>query len=240
MNSWLVRHDITSAASLVFRADAPWSEYDPADERARSGGTMSEQVVYQQGFGRAALTLGCIGLPLAFVPVLGFLALPVVVVGVTLGFLGVKRVKRGLATNERAAWAGTALCLFGLVVCLTGGPAESGPVQQQATSSGGFVVSEPQYPSREHENAVESAESYVRSGDFSRAGLVDQLAYEQYPSEVCEWAVAHVQVDWNAEALGSAESYLRSGSFSDAELRDQLAFEHFAPEQVDYAMTHLR
>lgn len=192
----------------------------------------------QQSYGRTALALGCIGVPLAFLPIFGLLALPVAIVGMTLGIVALKQVKKGLATNERAAWAGIALCAFGLVVCLFGGPGGSGAVQQQGQ---GGAVSKPQYPSSEHENAWESAQSYLQSGDFSEAGLRGQLEYEQYPPDVAAWAVANVHADWNAEALDAAESYMKSGSFSRAELHDQLTSDadQFTTEQADYAITHL-
>ncbi|MEB3371926.1 Ltp family lipoprotein [Saccharopolyspora mangrovi] len=199
----------------------------------------------QQSYGRTALILGCIGVPLAFVPIFGLLALPVAIVGMTLGIVALKQVKKGLATNERAAWAGIALCVFGLVVCLFGGPGGAGPVQQQGEGSaggGGAAVSEPQYPSSEHENAWESAQSYLRSGDFSEAGLRGQLEFEKYPPDVAAWAVANVHADWNAEALNAANSYMESGSFSRAELHDQLTSdaEQFTTEQADYAIANLR
>ena len=199
----------------------------------------------QQTYGRTALILGCIGAPLAFVPIVGLVALPVVIVGMTLGIVALKQIKKGLATNERTAWAGIALCAVGLVVCLFGGPGGTGPQQGQGDAGGGAAVSEPQYPSSEHENAWESAQSYLRSGNFSERGLIEQLsaqAGDQYPRDVAAWAVANVHADWNAEALEAAESYMDSGSFSRAELHDQLTSEvadQFTTEQADYAIANL-
>lgn len=97
-------------------------------------------------------------------------------------------------------------------------------------------------PSRDHENALESAEPHLRSGDFSESGLRGQLGFEQYSSDVAAWAVDNVHADWNAEALDAARSYSSMGSFWDSELPDQLTSEvadQFTSEQADYAIANL-
>ena len=71
---------------------------------------------------------------------------------------------------------------------------------------------------------------------FSRTGLIDQLAFENYSPEAAEYAVDNVDVDWNEQAVKSAEQYLRTMPFSPAELVDQLIFEGFTPEQAQYGV----
>ncbi|RRO16688.1 hypothetical protein EIL87_12775 [Saccharopolyspora rhizosphaerae] len=204
------------------------------------------------GLGTASMVLGIVGVVLAFIPIIGVLAWPTVIVGLVLGIIALLRVRAGTATNKGQSITGIVLSGVGLGICLiwlvvlaaATGPTPL-PQSSPAGGAGGVSVTEPQYPSREHENAYESAQSYLRSGHFSEAGLIDQLSSQyadQYPRDVAEWAVANVHADWNAEALEAAQSYLDSGSFSTSGLRDQLTSqygEQFTPEQADFAITHL-
>jgi len=101
----------------------------------------------------------------------------------------------------------------------------------------------------ELDNAIRSAESYLANMPFSRQGLIRQLSSEygeQYPPEIAEQAVAHLEaqgaVDWNAEAVESAESYLEHQAFSRQGLIDQLSSEYgdqFTPEQAEHAVTQV-
>ena len=70
----------------------------------------------QNGAGTAALVLGIVGLlfSVLFFP-LGFV---LAVIGLVLGVVGLKRARRGLATNRGAAMAGTVLSVLALVVCI--------------------------------------------------------------------------------------------------------------------------
>lgn len=85
-------------------------------------------------------------------------------------------------------------------------------------------------------NAVGKAESYLRLMGFSRAGLIQQLEFEDYSTEDATFAADNVEVDWNAEAAEKAQSYLDSMEFSRQGLYDQLAFEEFTPEQIEHAL----
>jgi hypothetical protein len=85
-------------------------------------------------------------------------------------------------------------------------------------------------------NALSSAQSYLRSGAFSKSGLIGQLKYERFSSSEARWAVAHVRVSWNAEAVQSAKSYLRSSSFSRQGLIEQLEYEGFTHSQAVYGV----
>jgi hypothetical protein len=95
-------------------------------------------------------------------------------------------------------------------------------------SSGGETVSQT--------NAVESAESYLRSLAFSKTGLIDQLEFEGYSNADAVYAVEKVNPDWFEQAAKSAESYLNSGSFSRQGLIDQLEFEGFTSEEAVYGV----
>ena len=58
-------------------------------------------------------------------------------------------------------------------------------------------------------NALSSAQDYLRSGEFSKSGLIGQLKFEDFTGSEARWAVGHVRVNWNAQAVKSAKSYLR-------------------------------
>lgn len=92
------------------------------------------------------------------------------------------------------------------------------------------------------ENALESAESYLETGAFSKKGLLGQLTSEYgegFPKKDAFFAVNHVKVDWKAEAVESAKSYLDTGSFSRQGLIDQLTSEYgeqFTMQEAVYAV----
>ena len=89
---------------------------------------------------------------------------------------------------------------------------------------------------------LEAAKSYLRSGHFSRAGLIDQLtpSYgEGFSRADAVWGVNHAHANWYREAVQAAKSYLKSGHFSRAALIDQLESpygEHFTHAQAVYGV----
>ena len=91
------------------------------------------------------------------------------------------------------------------------------------------------------QNALQSAEDYLRTSAFSEAGLIDQLSSEagsQFPHADAVFAVEHLHVDWNEEAVKSAKEYLKTSSFSCRGLIDQLsssAGSQFTVAQAEYA-----
>lgn len=97
---------------------------------------------------------------------------------------------------------------------------------------------EPAAPSMSagQENAVAAAQDYLDYSGFSAKGLTEQLTFEDYSQADAEFAVANVDVDWNAEAVESAKDYLDYSSFSAQGLHEQLTFEGFTPEQAQYAV----
>jgi hypothetical protein len=91
--------------------------------------------------------------------------------------------------------------------------------------------------------ALDAATSYLRSGHFSRAGLIDQLDSpygEDFSHSEAVWGVNHAHANWYAEAVQAAKSYLRSGHFSRRGLIDQLESpygEHFTHAQAVYGVS---
>ncbi|MFD7653875.1 MmpS family transport accessory protein [Actinosynnema sp. NPDC059797] len=72
----------------------------------------------QNGLGTAGFVLGLVGLLFSFLPVIGVVAWPLVILGLVLGLVGWARADRGRATNKGLAIAGVALSAIGLVVCV--------------------------------------------------------------------------------------------------------------------------
>ena len=94
---------------------------------------------------------------------------------------------------------------------------------------------EPTAPStKEQENALKSALSYLKYSAFSRQGLIDQLEYEKYSTEAATYAADNCGADWNEQAAKAAESYLKYSSFSRQGLIEQLEYEGFTHEQAVY------
>ena len=78
-------------------------------------------------------------------------------------------------------------------------------------------------------NALESAESYLEYGAFSRQGLIDQLTSEYgdgYSKKDATFAVDALDVNWKKQAVKAAEGYLEFGSFSLQGLIEQLESEY--------------
>ncbi|OWY82295.1 hypothetical protein [Rhodococcus sp. BUPNP1] len=66
--------------------------------------------VLRNGAGNAALIAGIVALVFAFVPVIGdFVAIPVGLVAVVCGWIGLERADKGTATNHREALSGACL-----------------------------------------------------------------------------------------------------------------------------------
>ena len=101
-------------------------------------------------------------------------------------------------------------------------PSPAEPAEPEMTSS--------------QENAVAAAQDYLDTSGFSAKSLTEQLTFEDYSQADATYAVANVDVDWNAEAVESAQDYLDYSSFSSQGLLEQLTFEGFTPEQAQQAV----
>lgn len=97
----------------------------------------------------------------------------------------------------------------------------------------------------EYAAALISAQTYIDLSSFSEAGLYRQLTSEYgeaFPAEAAQFALAHVIVDYNEEALESAMNYREWMAMSNSAIYDQLISEYgeqFTPEQAQYAIDHL-
>src|SRR5689334_9595469 len=85
--------------------------------------------------------------------------------------------------------------------------------QPDVTVSQTEAPAAPQYTTAQQE-AIDSAQSYLEMSGFSRAGLIEQLsskAGEGFRKADAVFAVNHIKVDWNREAVEAASSYLDTG-----------------------------
>jgi uncharacterized protein DUF4352 len=72
----------------------------------------------QNGLGTAGFVLGLIGLLFSFIPVIGVIAWPLVLIGLVLAGIGLSRARRGRATNKGLAIAGLVCASLGLLMCV--------------------------------------------------------------------------------------------------------------------------
>jgi uncharacterized membrane protein len=70
------------------------------------------------GLGTAGLVLGIIGLILALVPFMIWLAVPLGIIGAILAFIGRSKARKGEATNGGAAMAGIITSLAAIVISI--------------------------------------------------------------------------------------------------------------------------
>lgn len=83
--------------------------------------------------------------------------------------------------------------------------------------------------------ASETIDMYLRTLNFSREGLIDQLEYEGFSNSEATAAVDAHNIDWNKQAAGSAENYLDTfPDFTRSEMIDQLEYEGFTYSQAVY------
>lgn len=115
---------------------------------------------------------------------------------------------------------------------------------EQSSKPSEVKKEEPKVP-LEHQNALKSAENYLKLTAFSKAKLYDQLtsdAGSKFPADAAQYAIDNVKVNWNEQALKSAKNYMKISPMSIEQLRDQLtsdAGEKFTPEEAQFAIDNL-
>jgi hypothetical protein len=70
------------------------------------------------GLGTAGFVLGLIGLLFSFIPLIGVVAWPLVILGIIFSAIGISKAAKGRATNKGLAIAGLVVSVVGLVVCV--------------------------------------------------------------------------------------------------------------------------
>jgi hypothetical protein len=104
------------------------------------------------------------------------------------------------------------------------------------------VIRRERAAARAGRRALASAEGYLEYAAFSKQGLFEQLSSdygEGFTEAEAQYAVDHVDADWNKEAVESARSYLEHSPMSRDGLIEQLTSsygEGFTYEQAVYAV----
>jgi hypothetical protein len=70
------------------------------------------------GMGVASLVLGIVGLVFSFMPVIGVIAWPLVILGVVFGAVGISKAAKEPGTPKGTAVAGLTCSLVGLLICV--------------------------------------------------------------------------------------------------------------------------
>lgn len=72
----------------------------------------------RNGLGTAGFVLGLVGLVFSFIPIIGVVAWPMVILGLIFGAVGYSRCRSGRATNKGLSIAAVVLSIVGLLVCI--------------------------------------------------------------------------------------------------------------------------
>lgn len=70
------------------------------------------------GLGTAGFVVGLIGLLFSFLPLIGVIAWPLVILGIIFSGIGISKATKGVATNKGLAIAGLVVSIVGLVFCI--------------------------------------------------------------------------------------------------------------------------
>jgi hypothetical protein len=70
------------------------------------------------GLGLAGFVVGLIGLLLSFIPLIGMVAWPLVILGIVFSAVGIAKASKGRATNKGLSIAGLVVSVIGLIVCI--------------------------------------------------------------------------------------------------------------------------
>ena len=97
----------------------------------------------------------------------------------------------------------------------------------------------------EYQNALAKAQSYSDNMYMSKKGIYDQLVSksgESFSAKAADYAIKHVEANWNKNALEKAKSYQENQNMSINNIKDQLTSpygEQFTEKQAEYAISHL-
>lgn len=86
------------------------------------------------------------------------------------------------------------------------------------------------------QNALKTAQSYMRWSSLSKKQLYEQLVYEGYSDAESRYGSEMVQVNWSEQCAKSAQKYMSWSSFSRKGLIDQLRYEGYTDSEIAYGL----
>lgn len=203
------------------------------------------------GLGSWAMTLGILGIIFALIPHTSGFGIFLGVVALLLGGIALLR-KRDRA--RPGAILGALALILGIVFLnvysssATNTPTVAASTTPSPAAAAPSKTSTPKQPAgtASELQALAAAKGYLASSiGFSQASLTGQLtssAGNGFSQADAQWAVAHADADWNAQAVTAAKGYLVSGTgFSQASLTGQLTSasgNQFTPAQAAYAVAN--
>ena len=97
----------------------------------------------------------------------------------------------------------------------------------------------------EYRSALKVAERYSNTLYMSKQGIYDQLVSdygEKFPEEAAQYAIEHLDADWNENAVKKGQNYAETMHMSKQGVYDQLISDYgekFTPEEAQYAVEQL-
>lgn len=145
-------------------------------------------------------------------------------------------------TRKFAPWTGIAIiaavaAILVLVLAGCGTPTVgSTPITTSAATEN--ANNSPKLTTGQKE-ALGAAEQYQSFMYYSKAGLKTQLVqFDKFDAKDAQYAVDHLDVDWNVMAVKKAQQYLSGANMSRAGLLQQLTvYEKFTKAQAEQAVT---
>ena len=84
------------------------------------------------------------------------------------------------------------------------------------------------------QKALDKANEYVDTLPLSREGLIKQLEYDGYTTDVATYAADNCSANWNKEAKEMAEQYMDSTTYTYKDMVQQLETEGFTKDQAKF------
>ena len=84
------------------------------------------------------------------------------------------------------------------------------------------------------QKALDKANEYVETLPLSHDGLIKQLEYDGYTTDVATYAADNCSANWNKEAKEMAEQYMDSTTYTYKDMVQQLETEGFTKEQAKF------
>jgi uncharacterized protein DUF4352 len=121
----------------------------------------------QNGFGTAAFVLGLLGLLFSFIPLIGIIAWPLVLLALIFAAIGLSRVRAHRATNQGLTIAGLVCAVLGLGICIAYAAVFSAAVSSTPTSAPRATTAYAAPSGEEGSTAAARIGDVVQDGSFT-------------------------------------------------------------------------